>query len=70
MEPIRRTDRCEPGLSQLYGTAFLVEEAIERLLEYEASFIAAVEQGRAAVRRGDLVDHDEVIEHIEQIFRS
>jgi len=28
------------------------------------------EEGRAAARRGDLVQYDEVVERIEQMFRS
>jgi predicted transcriptional regulator len=47
----------------------LIEEAVDRMLEYDASFIEAVEQGRASARRGDLLDHDEVVERIEQILR-
>jgi len=48
----------------------LVEEAVDRMLEYDARFIEAVEVGRESARRGDLLDHDEVVENIEQIFRS
>jgi predicted transcriptional regulator len=48
----------------------LVEEAVDRMLEYDARFIEAVEVGRAAARRGELLEHDEVVERIEQILRS
>jgi len=51
-------------------TSQVVEEAVDRLLEYEARFIEAVEQGRSVARRGDLLDHDEVVERIERLFRS
>jgi predicted transcriptional regulator len=51
-------------------TAQVVEEAVDRMLEYDARFIEAVEEGRAAARRGDLLEHDEVVEHIEQMLRS
>jgi len=51
-------------------TAQLVEEAVDRMLEYDARFTEAVDEGRAAVRRGDLLEHDEVVERIEQMFRS
>jgi predicted transcriptional regulator len=47
----------------------VVEEALDRLLEYDERFIAAVEKGRASARRGDLLEHDEVVERIEQMFR-
>ena len=48
----------------------LVEEAVDRMLEYDARFIKAVEVGRESARRGDLLDHDEVVESIERIFRT
>jgi predicted transcriptional regulator len=38
--------------------------------EFDASFIAAVEQGQASTRRGDLLDHEEVVARIEQILRG
>lgn len=50
--------------------AQVVEEAVDRLLEYQTHFVEAVEQGRDAARRGDLLDHDAVVERIEQMFRS
>ena len=48
----------------------LIEEAVDRMLAYDARFVEAVEVGRAAARRGDLLDHEEVVESIEQTFRS
>jgi len=48
----------------------LIEEAVDRMLEYEARFIDAVEKGRESARRGDLMEHDEVVARIEQILRS
>jgi predicted transcriptional regulator len=51
------------------NTAQVVEEAVDRMLEYDERFIAAVEEGRASARRGDLLEHDEVVERIEQMFR-
>jgi predicted transcriptional regulator len=39
-------------------------------LEYDARFVEAVEEGRASARRGDLLDHEEVVARIEQILRS
>jgi predicted transcriptional regulator len=49
--------------------AQVIEEAVDRMLEYDDRFIAAVEQGRASARRGDLLEHDEVVERIEHMFR-
>lgn len=47
----------------------LVQEAVDRMLEYDARFIEAIEEGRAAARRGDLLEHDEVVERVEGMFR-
>ena len=48
----------------------MIEEAVDRMLEYDARFIEAVEKGRAAARRGELLEHDEVVERIEKILRA
>ena len=48
----------------------LVEEAVDRLLEYEVNFAQAIEQGRRSARRGDLLEHHEVVDRVEQMFRS
>lgn len=50
--------------------AALVEEAVDRMLEYNQHFIEAVDEGRAAARRGDLLEHRQVVERIEGILRS
>ena len=50
--------------------AQVVEQAVDRLLDYEARFIEAVEEGRRSALRGDLIDHEEVVDRIEQTFRS
>jgi predicted transcriptional regulator len=52
------------------GTDELVQQAVARMLEYDASFLKAVEEGRAAARRGDLLEHDEVVDRIERMFLS
>ncbi len=52
------------------SAAQFIEDAVEHVLQSESRFIEAVEVGRAAARRGELVDHDEVVERIEQMFRS
>jgi predicted transcriptional regulator len=48
--------------------AQVVEEAVDRMLEYNASFTAAVEEGRASARRGDFLEHDEVVRRIEHLL--
>ena len=50
--------------------AQLVQEAVDRMLEYDARFVEAVEEGRAASRRGDLLEHHEVVARIEQALQS
>ena len=47
----------------------LVQEGIDPMLDYDERFLAAVEEGRKSARRGDLLEHDEVVERIEQMFR-
>ena len=47
--------------------AQVLEEAVDRMLEYDERFVAAVEEGRASSRRGDLVEHHEVVERMERI---
>jgi len=48
----------------------LVVEAVDRMLEYDARFIETVEEGRAAARRGELLEHDDVVARIEGMFQS
>ena len=48
----------------------LVGEAVERMLEYGARLHEAVEEGRAAARRGALLEHDDVVDRIEQLFKT
>jgi len=50
--------------------AQIVEEAVDRMLEYDAHFIEAVKEGRAAARRGDLLEHDAVVERVEKLLSS
>jgi predicted transcriptional regulator len=51
-------------------TAQVIEEAVDRMLEYDVRFVEAVEEGRAAARRGELLEHDEVVERIEKLLRA
>ena len=48
--------------------AQVVEEAVDRMLEYDTRFLAAVERGRASARRRDLLEHDAVVERVEKLF--
>ena len=49
--------------------AQLVEEAVDRMLEYDVRFTEAVKEGRAAARRGDLLNQEDVVERIEKLLR-
>jgi len=54
------------------NTEQMVEEAVDLMLEHlehEERFFAAVEEGRSSARRGELLEHDEVVERIEKILR-
>lgn len=46
----------------------VVQETVTRLLENEANFIKAVEQGFASLDRGEYVEHEEVGTRIERLF--
>lgn len=46
----------------------LAAEAIEAYLDHERWFREQVQQGRTAARKGELLDHEEVVERIERRF--
>jgi predicted transcriptional regulator len=48
----------------------VVEEAVDRMLEYDARFVAAVKAGRPSARSGNLLEHDEVVERIKLMLRT
>ena len=48
----------------------VVEETVSRMLQRQAQFIEGVSRGIAAADRGDLIDHAEVVERIDRLFRS
>ena len=47
----------------------LVKETVSRMLENQARFIAAVEKGIELADHGELLEHDEVKNRIDQLFR-
>jgi predicted transcriptional regulator len=51
-------------------TAHLVKNAALRLVEEDAEFRAAVQEGIAQADRGELIDHDEVVARIEPRFHA
>ena len=52
------------------NAAQVVAETVRSMLERRARFIELVELGIAAADQGDLVEHDEVVSHIDQLLRS
>ena len=46
----------------------LVVEAVERMFNYDAWFLAEVEKGLAAAERGDLIDHAKVAKLIDERY--
>ena len=51
-------------------TADLLEEAVDRFLDYDAWFIREVEKGQAQARGGEPIDHDAVVVRIEQRIQA
>ena len=52
------------------GTEQLVEEAVDRLLEYDRYFLEEIEKGLADIERGDVLTHEEVGARMERLFAS
>jgi len=49
-------------------TEALVVEAVERMVSYDGWFLREVQKGLAAADRGELIDHDELREFIDQRY--
>jgi len=72
---IRLTPEREARLNQLAArsgknTAELVQEAVDRLLDYESWFVQEVEKGLAQAARGELIEHEEVVARIEKRLKE
>ncbi len=52
------------------NTTDLVQEAVDRLLDYDAWFIREVEKGLTQTARGELLEHDEVVARIEKHLQA
>lgn len=46
----------------------LVQEAVERLVDYDEWFLREVEKGLAAADRGEFIEHDDVLKMIESRY--
>ncbi|HEY7391805.1 MAG TPA: hypothetical protein VH640_25035 [Bryobacteraceae bacterium] len=67
------TPYTEERLKQLAASqgkeaAEIVEQAVTRMLDCHAEFIEGVSGGIAAADRGDLIEHEEVVERIGQLL--
>ena len=49
-------------------TKTLVQEAVERLVNYDEWFIREVEKGLAAADRGEFVEHEEIGKRIDRRY--
>lgn len=59
-------------LAEMEGrdTDTLVEEAIERLVDYDDWFIGEVQKGMEQIERGEVLTHDEVGARLEKLLRE
>ena len=48
----------------------VVNEAVERMIDYDEWFLREVGKGLAAADRGEFVEHDEIGKFIESRYRS
>lgn len=48
----------------------LVQEAVERLVDYDEWFLREVREGVAAADRGELIDHEDVGRLIDSRYRG
>lgn len=46
----------------------LVQEAVQRLVDYDAWFVREVEKGLAEIERGEVLEHDEVGARLEKLI--
>lgn len=46
----------------------LVQEAVERLVDYDQWFVGEVEKGLKQIERGEFIDHEEVGARLEKLL--
>ena len=52
------------------NTVDLVQEPVDRLLDYDAWFVQEVEKGLAQAARGELIDHEDLVARIEKRIQT
>ena len=70
---VRITPDLEAKLARLatergQDTQALVQEAIERFVDYDEWFLREVENGLAAADRGELIDHEDIGKLIDRRY--
>lgn len=50
--------------------AQVIQEAVDRLLDYDTWFVQEVEKGLSQAAKGDLIEHDEVVARIEKRLKE
>jgi len=58
----------EVATQQGRDTHSLVEEAVQRLVDYDQWFVREVEKGLAQIERGEVLEHNEVGARLEKLF--
>ena len=48
----------------------LVKDTVARMLENQARFVAGVQKGIEQADRGELVEHNDVLNRIDRLFHS
>jgi predicted transcriptional regulator len=46
----------------------LVQETLERLVDYDEWFVREVEKGLEQIQNGEVVEHDEIVERMEGLI--
>jgi predicted transcriptional regulator len=67
-EKLDRLDKLAESIDR--PRSWLINQAIDRYLDEEEQFLAAVEEGIAAADRGELVPHEQVMREARHLISS
>jgi predicted transcriptional regulator len=68
LTPELQAKLAEVAAQQGRDAQSLVQEAVERLLDYDQWFVREVEKGLAQIERGEVLEHDEVGARLEKFL--
>ncbi len=68
LSPELQTKLNDIATQQGRETESLVQEAVERMVDYDEWFLREVEKGLAAADRGEFIDHEDVGKLIESRY--